>query len=101
VCAYVDVNVDEDEARALADGVATSRREGRRAVTEDALRRTAAIGAPERCLELLGALAAAGVTHIAIRPLSQHPGAQLDRIAETLLPHLPAAARPAVSVGRP
>ena len=88
VCVYIDVNVDDDEARALADAVVTSRREGRRNVTEEALRGTAAIGAPERCLEFLATLAAAGATHFAIRPLSQHPRVQLDRIAEQLLPHL-------------
>jgi alkanesulfonate monooxygenase SsuD/methylene tetrahydromethanopterin reductase-like flavin-dependent oxidoreductase (luciferase family) len=92
VCAYVDVNVDADETRALADAVATSRREGRRNVTEDALLRTAAIGTPERCAEFLGGLAAAGATHIAIRPLSRHPRAQLERIVETLLPLESAAA---------
>jgi alkanesulfonate monooxygenase SsuD/methylene tetrahydromethanopterin reductase-like flavin-dependent oxidoreductase (luciferase family) len=100
VCAYVDVNVDDDEARALADSVTTSRQEGRRNVTEEALRHTAAIGAPERCLEYLAGLAAAGATHFAIRPLSQHPRRQLDRIAETLLPHL-SAARAAVLSAKP
>lgn len=85
VCVYVDVNVDRDERRALADAVATSRREGRRNVTEEALGATAAIGSPERCLEFLAALVDAGATDIAIRPLSQRPREQFEQLAEHVL----------------
>jgi alkanesulfonate monooxygenase SsuD/methylene tetrahydromethanopterin reductase-like flavin-dependent oxidoreductase (luciferase family) len=80
VCAYVDVNVDHDERRALADAVETSVREGRRNVTPEALRTSAAIGSPERCLEFLGALAEAGTNCFALRPLSSRPLAQLDAL---------------------
>src|SRR4051812_336140 len=59
-CVYVDANVGVDERRALADAAATSRREGRRNVTEEGLRAGAAIGSVERCLEYLGRLSEAG-----------------------------------------
>ena len=88
VCVYVDFNVDGDERRAVADAVATSRREGRRNVTEEALRAGAAIGSVERCLEYLGRLAAAGANCVALRPVSQRPQAQLEALGELLLPHL-------------
>ena len=55
VCVYVDVNVDTDEERALDDAVIDGQREGRRNTTPDALRATAAIGSPERCLDYLAA----------------------------------------------
>ena len=94
VCVYVDVNVDVDEARALDDAVRTARREGRRNATPEALRETAAIGSPERCLEFLGPLAEAGATHFALRPITERPRQQLDLLTEHLVPalkRLPAA----------
>jgi alkanesulfonate monooxygenase SsuD/methylene tetrahydromethanopterin reductase-like flavin-dependent oxidoreductase (luciferase family) len=88
VCAYVDVNVDVDEQRALRDATLTARREGRRNATPEALRRTAAIGSPERCLEFLAPLIEAGATNLALRPIAADPRAQLDLIGEHLVPHL-------------
>jgi alkanesulfonate monooxygenase SsuD/methylene tetrahydromethanopterin reductase-like flavin-dependent oxidoreductase (luciferase family) len=93
VCVYVDVNIAPDPRRAFADAVATGRREGRRHVTEDALRGTAAIGSAEQCLEFLGKLVEAGANSFALRPLSQRPRAQLELLSEHLLPHLEARAR--------
>jgi alkanesulfonate monooxygenase SsuD/methylene tetrahydromethanopterin reductase-like flavin-dependent oxidoreductase (luciferase family) len=88
VCAYVDVNVDVDEDRALRDATRTAQREGRRNADPEALRRSAAIGSPERCLEFLAALLEAGATNLALRPITARPREQLDLIGEHLVPAL-------------
>lgn len=86
VCAYVDVNVNADERAAMVDAVATCVAEGRKNTSEEALRATAAIGNPTRCLRFLRGLVVAGVTDLALRPVSLDPLGQLRQIAELLLP---------------
>jgi alkanesulfonate monooxygenase SsuD/methylene tetrahydromethanopterin reductase-like flavin-dependent oxidoreductase (luciferase family) len=88
VCVYVDVNVDDDRQAAMADAVLTCRTEGRRNATPEALARTAAIGSVEACVEFIGPMIEAGVTHIAVRPVSQHPGQQVERLDAELIPAL-------------
>lgn len=88
VCVYVDVNIHPNEASAFEDALATSRREGRHAVTAESLRRGSAVGSVEHCVEFLLALVDAGATNLAIRPLSQDPRAQLELISEHLIPAL-------------
>jgi len=90
VCVYVDVNVDVDEQRALRDATQTAQREGRRNATAEALRETAAIGSPDRCLEFLAPLVEAGATNVALRPIAARPREQLDLLTEHLVPHLKA-----------
>jgi len=88
VCVYVDVNLADDPDTAMADAVDTCVKEGRKNATPDALARTAAIGTVEDCVRHIAPLLAAGVTHIAIRPVSQHPQQQVEAIGAALLPEL-------------
>lgn len=88
ICVYVDVNIDRDADRAMNDAVLTCRTEGRRNATAEALAETAAIGSVDRCVEYIAPLIEAGVNHLAFRPVSQHPGRQIERLNESLLPAL-------------
>ena len=86
VCVYLNVNVDNDAGRALADAVATWQGETARAVTPDLVREVAAVGSAGHCAQRIAALAAAGATDIIVGLLSADPKRQLHRITEQLLP---------------
>jgi alkanesulfonate monooxygenase SsuD/methylene tetrahydromethanopterin reductase-like flavin-dependent oxidoreductase (luciferase family) len=86
VCVYLNVNLDDDAERALADAVATWRGETARAVTPDLVRAGAAVGPAGHCAQRIAALAAAGATDIVVGLLSSDPRRQLHRITEQLLP---------------
>lgn len=88
VAVYVDVNVDSDPTRALDDAVLTCATEGRKNATPQSLAASAAIGSVEQCVAHIAPLLAAGVTHLAIRPVSQHPIQQVERIDRDLIPEL-------------
>jgi alkanesulfonate monooxygenase SsuD/methylene tetrahydromethanopterin reductase-like flavin-dependent oxidoreductase (luciferase family) len=86
VCVYLNVNVDDDADRALADAVATWQGETARTVTPELVRAGAAVGPAGHCAQRIAALAAAGATDIMVGLLSTDPRQQLDRITERLLP---------------
>jgi alkanesulfonate monooxygenase SsuD/methylene tetrahydromethanopterin reductase-like flavin-dependent oxidoreductase (luciferase family) len=92
VCAYLDINVDPDEDRALEDAVVTCRQEGRKNVSPEQLRNTAVIGSVARCTERIAALVDAGVTSFALRPVSQRPRDQVEVLTGRLAPELKALA---------
>jgi alkanesulfonate monooxygenase SsuD/methylene tetrahydromethanopterin reductase-like flavin-dependent oxidoreductase (luciferase family) len=94
ICAYVDVNVNPDESRALEDAVATCLQEGRRTVTREQLRESAAIGSAEQCAEFIARLVDVGVTNFALRPVSQRPREQAELLTEHLLPKVKALRLP-------
>jgi len=86
VCVYLNVNVDDDADRALADALAAWQGETARIVTADLVREVAAVGPPGHCAQRIAELAAAGATDIMVGLLSADPRRQLDRITERLLP---------------
>ena len=88
VCVYLNVNVDADESRALADATATWNGELARPVTPDRIRELAAVGAPGRCAERVAELAAAGATAVVLGLLSADPQRQLQAVTQDLLPLL-------------
>lgn len=88
ICAYLDVNVNNNEQRAFDDAVVTCLQEGRKNVNAEQLRRTAAIGSVSHCTEFIASLVDAGVTNVALRPVSQQPREQVELITEHLLPEL-------------
>ena len=85
VCVYLNVNVDDDAGRALADAVATWQGETVRSVTPDLVREVAAVGPPGHCAQRIAELAASGATDIMVGLLSSDPRRQLDRITGQLL----------------
>jgi alkanesulfonate monooxygenase SsuD/methylene tetrahydromethanopterin reductase-like flavin-dependent oxidoreductase (luciferase family) len=86
VCVYLNVNVDSDERRALADAHAVWQGETERIVTIEQVRQLAAVGVPARCAELVAELAEAGATDIMFGLLSSDPRRQMERITEGVLP---------------
>jgi len=83
---YLNVNVDDDEDRALADALATWQGETARVITPGLVREVAAVGPAAGCAERLAALAQAGATDIVVGLLSADPKRLMHRITESLLP---------------
>jgi len=86
VCVYLNVNVDADEHRAVADATTTWNSELARPVTSDEVRNLAAVGAPRRCGDRLAELADAGATAVVLGLLSSDPRRQMLAVTEELLP---------------
>ena len=87
VCVYLDINVNFNEWKAMEDAILICRRDGRTA-TEEALRKSAAIGSPEACLNYIREYVAAGATHIALRPVSSELQPQLESLTRLIAPEL-------------
>jgi alkanesulfonate monooxygenase SsuD/methylene tetrahydromethanopterin reductase-like flavin-dependent oxidoreductase (luciferase family) len=88
ICVYLDINVSSDRDGAFDDAIITCQREGRQNATREALTATAAIGTAADCAEVLRQLLDVGATSLALRPVTQRPGEQLDRITSAVLPLL-------------
>nr|WP_275263144.1 LLM class flavin-dependent oxidoreductase [Segeticoccus rhizosphaerae] len=88
ICVYVDVNICANSAEAMDDAVVTCRSEGRRNASAEQLKVSAAVGSLQECLSFIAPLVKAGVTHLALRPVSQQPRVQVERMTEELLPAL-------------
>jgi len=88
VCVYLNVNVDNDDRRALADATTTWNSELAHPVTPDRIRELAAVGTPARCAERVAELAKAGATAVVLGLLSANPQGQMQTVTRELLPLL-------------
>jgi alkanesulfonate monooxygenase SsuD/methylene tetrahydromethanopterin reductase-like flavin-dependent oxidoreductase (luciferase family) len=85
ICVYIDINVSTDRDAAFDDAIITCQLEGRQNATKETLSKTAAIGTAADCADVLRRLIDAGATSIALRPVTQRPGEQLDRLTSEVL----------------
>lgn len=86
VCVYLNVTVDDDEDRALADAVSTWQAETERVITLDLVREVAAVGPAGRCAERIAELAQAGATDIMVGLLSADQKRLMHRFTASVLP---------------
>ncbi|GAB6903298.1 LLM class flavin-dependent oxidoreductase [Kineosporia succinea] len=88
VCVFLNTNVGLDQNQVLADARERWFQTAPRGVSVDDLDDIAAVGSPEAAADLIGRLAEAGATHLAIEPLSTDVPAQVGALTELLLPRL-------------
>ena len=91
VAAYHSVNIGDDPEACLDEACRFfDEYYGAGMFDRDAARSICAVGTPEACADQLVALAAEGVTHIALRMASWSQHEQLELLLEKVLPRLAA-----------
>lgn len=95
VCVFLNTNVGLDPAKVRADAEERWFQSAPRGVSLEDLSGIAAIGSPEEAADMIGRLAEAGATHLAIEPLSTDVPAQVEALSDLLLPRLDLAPAPA------
>nr|WP_269329964.1 LLM class flavin-dependent oxidoreductase [Kineosporia babensis] len=88
VCVFLNTNVGLDQNAVLTDARERWFQTAPRGVRVEDLDGIAAIGSPERAADLIGRLAEAGATHLAIEPLSTDVPRQVEALTDLLLPQL-------------
>ncbi len=92
VTVQVRFTLADTEAAAVDEASAAWAASSTRGISTEDLTEVFAVGTPDRALDLLGRLADAGATAVALSPLGRDPGQQIERAAADLLPRLGAAA---------
>jgi alkanesulfonate monooxygenase SsuD/methylene tetrahydromethanopterin reductase-like flavin-dependent oxidoreductase (luciferase family) len=95
VCVNLSTNVARDPRQAWDDARERWAVSAPRGVSVDDLAGIAAIGSPEQAADLIGRLAEAGATHLAIEPLSTDAPRQVEALTDLLLPLVSPAQLPA------
>jgi alkanesulfonate monooxygenase SsuD/methylene tetrahydromethanopterin reductase-like flavin-dependent oxidoreductase (luciferase family) len=88
VCLYHSINVNDDQAVALADARQYLRDYYGTVFPDDYVRSRVALGTPQACIDRLSAFLDAGVTSIVLRLADVDQRRQFERVSESVLPAL-------------